>query len=424
MCQLLKARTLNRAVKMMNDTNDPLAHYRDQFHIPENMIYLDGNSLGAMVKTAPARLEKAIRQEWGNDLITSWNKAGWWQLPLTLGAKIAPLIGAAPDSVVVTDSTSINIYKALHAALALKPDRSVIIAEKSSFPTDLYIAEGVASTRPNLQCRLIGEADKALGEALDDVLDDGVAVVLLNHVDYRSGTLLDMAEITGKIHAAGAIAIWDLCHSAGVFPVELDAANVDFAIGCSYKYLNGGPGAPAFIYANKRHHDQITQPLTGWWGHAEPFAFKQGFKAEIGVRAFLCGTQPILSMLALEAALEVFDGVDMSALREKSKALTSLFADLVLDGAGQFDLTLFGPQKADQRGSQVSFCHKNGYAIMQALIARGVIGDFRQPDIIRFGFAPLYIGFDDVRNAARILLDILANGDWKQYENEQDGTVT
>ena len=404
----------------MQNTNDPLAHYRDQFHIPENMIYLDGNSLGAMVKTAPARLEKAIRQEWGKDLITSWNKAGWWQLPLTLGAKIAPLIGAGPDSVVVTDSTSINIYKTLHAALALRPDRSVIIAEKSSFPTDLYIAEGVASSRANLQCRLIGEA----GKGLDEALDDDVAVVLLNHVDYRSGALLDMAAITAKIHSCGAIAVWDLCHSAGVFPVELEAANVDFAIGCTYKYLNGGPGAPAFIYANKRHHDQITQPLSGWWGHAEPFAFKQDFKAETGVRAFLCGTQPILSMLALEAALEVFDGVDMSALREKSKALTSLFADLVLEGAGQFDLSLFGPKDADQRGSQISFSHKNGYAIMQALIARGVIGDFRQPDIIRFGFSPLYIGFDDVRNAARILLDILTTGDLEQYETEQDGTVT
>jgi len=404
----------------MQNPTDPLAHYRDQFHIPDGVIYLDGNSLGAMVKTAPARLEKAIKQEWANDLITSWNKAGWWQLPLTLGGKIAPLIGAAPDSVVVTDSTSINIYKALHAALALRPDRSVIVAEHNSFPTDLYMAQGVTSTRPNLERRLIGE----VGSELDQALDENVAVVLLNHVDYRSGTLLDMAAITAKIHKSGAIAVWDLCHSAGVFPVELDAADVDFAIGCSYKYLNGGPGAPAFIYANKRHHDQITQPLTGWWAHVEPFAFKQDFASHNGMRAFLCGTQPILSMIALEAALEVFEGIDMTVMREKSKALTSLFADLVLADADRFGIALYGPKDAENRGSQVSFSHQNGYAIMQALIARGVIGDFRQPDIIRFGFSPLYISFDDVRNAAQILLDILTSGAWKQYEHHQDGTVT
>jgi len=407
----------------MQNPTDPLAHCRDMFHIPEGVIYLDGNSLGAMVKTAPARLEKALKQEWASDLITSWNKNGWWQLPLTLGAKIAPLVGAAPDNVVVTDSTSINIYKALHAALALRPDRSVIVAERNSFPTDLYMSEGVISTRPDMQLRTIAEMELA-GGALDEVLDENVAVVLLNHVDYRSGSLLDMAAITKKIQAAGAMAIWDLCHSAGVMPVELDAANVDFAIGCSYKYLNGGPGAPAFIYANKRHHDSIRQPLSGWWGHAEPFAFKQDFEPQTGIRAFLCGTQPILSMLALEAGLSAFDGVDMTLVREKSKALTSLFADLVLDKAGQSGLALFSPRDAEQRGSQVSFSHPNGYAVMQALIDRGVIGDFRQPDIIRFGFSPLYISFDDVRNAAQILLDTVSSGEWRRYVDKEDGSVT
>ncbi len=404
----------------MQDSNDPLARYRDLFHLPDGVIYLDGNSLGAMVKTAPERIDHAVRQQWASDLITSWNKAGWWQLPVTLGAKIAPLIGAATDSVVVTDSTSINIYKALHAALALRPDRSVIVAEQTSFPTDLYMTEGAMADRPKLQRRLIGEA----GQGVDAALDENVAVVLLSHVDYRSGALLDMAAITQKVHAAGAIMIWDLCHSAGVIPIELDAANVDFAVGCTYKYLNGGPGAPAFIYANQRHHNHIKQPLSGWWAHAEPFAFKPDFKATGGIRAFLCGTQPILSMTALDAALDAFEGIDMQAVRNKSKALTSLFVDLVLESCGKYGVELFSPKDAAQRGSQVSFTHPNGYAIMQALIARGVIGDFRQPNIIRFGFSPLYLSFEDVRNAAKTLFDILASGEWDRPEYSQGGAVT
>jgi len=412
----------------MQDANDPLANYRDLFHLPEGIIYLDGNSLGAMVKTAPQRLDVAMRQEWASDLIVSWNKAGWWQLPQKLGGKIAPLVGAGPDSVVVTDSTSINIYKALHAALALRPDRSIIVAEKTSFPTDLYISEGVMSGPGHLQRRLIGGAgegqQQVLEKALAQALDDDVAVVLLNHVDYCSGALLDMAAITKKVHAAGSLIIWDLCHSAGVIPVELEAANVDFAVGCTYKYLNGGPGAPAFIYAAKRHHAHIKQPLSGWWGHADPFAFRPDFTPQPGMRAFLCGTQPVLSMLALEAGLEAFDGIDMNAVREKSKALTTLFAQLMLEGAQGLGIKLFGPPDANERGSQVSFTHENGFAVMQALIARGVIGDFRQPDIIRFGFSPLYIGFEDVRNAAKILLDILITGEWKRYKNTGNGTVT
>jgi len=401
------------------DKQDKLA-YRDLFHIPDGVIYLDGNSLGAMVKTAPARVAKAVEQEWATGLISSWNKAGWWELPQSLGAKIAPLVGAANDSVIVTDSTTINLYKAIHAALALRPDRTVIIAEETSFPTDLYISEGAMTSRPSMHRRLIGEA----GKGLDEALDKQTAVVLLSHVDYRTGALLDMETITKKVHAAGAIMIWDLCHSAGVVPMSLDECNVDFAVGCTYKYLNGGPGSPAFIYANKTHHGQIKQPLTGWWAHAEPFAFKQDFKAGSGVRAFLCGTQGILSMAALDAALDVFKDVNMKAVREKSMALTSLFEQLTLEQCCDFGIGVFSEKDATKRGSQISLTHENAYEIMQALIDRGVIGDFRQPNILRFGFSPLYISFDDVRNAAQILLDILSTGAWQEDRFSKRSAVT
>lgn len=404
----------------LQDENDPLSAYRDQFHIPKGVIYLDGNSLGAMVKTAPERVRHAVEQEWANDLISSWNKAGWWELPQSLGAKIAPLVGAATDSVIVTDSTTINLYKALHAALALRPDRNVILAEKDNFPTDLYISEGVMAGRENMQRRLIGERAKGLEEALKD----DVAVVLLSHVDYRTGALLDMQAITQKVQAAGAIMVWDLCHSAGVVPMSLDDCNVDFAVGCTYKYLNGGPGSPAFIYANKAHHDYIEQPLTGWWAHAEPFAFKQEFEVGKGLRAFLCGTQGILSMTALDAALDVFKDVNIKAIREKSVALTSLFENLTLEQCHGFGIGVFSEKEATKRGSQISLTHENAYEIMQALIDRGVIGDFRQPNILRFGFSPLYVSFDDVRNAAQILLDILTTGAWQEARFSKRNAVT
>ena len=401
----------------MLDANDPLAKYRDRFHLPERVIYLDGNSLGAMPKTAPQDIQNVVENEWADGLIRSWNNAGWWQLPLKLGDKIANLTGAGAGTVVVTDSTSINLYKTLHAALALRRNRHVIVAEAGAFPTDLYISQKIGD---KYQRRLIGQE----GKTLEDLLDDDVAVVLLSHVDYRSGELWDMAEVTEKVHQAGALIIWDLCHSAGVIPVHLDAANVDFAVGCTYKYLNGGPGSPAFVYANKNHHGNIHQPLTGWWAHAEPFAFKQEFTSDKGIRAFLCGTQPILSMQALNVALDVVEGIDMRVVREKSMALTTLFADLVIEKCAQYGVALFGPDDAGKRGSQVSFTHQNGQALMQALIAHGVIGDFRQPDIIRFGFSPLYVSFADVRNAAQILSDILSTGEWKQKKFTQSGTVT
>ncbi len=397
----------------MQNSNDPLARYRDQFHVPEGVIYLDGNSLGAMPKTAPAIVRKTVENEWADDLIRSWNTARWWQLPLELGDKIGRLTGAGKGTTVVTDSTSINIYKTVHAALALRPDRNVIIAEKNAFPSDLYMTE-------TQQRRLVGEDAKELS----DLLDDNVGVVLLSHVDYRSGELLDMKSVTAQVQETGAIVIWDLCHSVGVVPMRLDSWNVDFAVGCTYKYLNGGPGSPAFIYANKKYHGNIQQPLTGWWAHSEPFAFKQQFESDKGIGAFLSGTQPILSMQALSAALNITDGIDMVAVREKSKALTMLFADLVMEKCARYDIGLFSPSDANRRGSQIALTHPNGYAVMQALIARGVIGDFRQPNIIRFGFSPLYISFEDVCNAAEILSQILIHNDWQQFETAGQATVT
>ena len=402
------------------DQHDPLRHKRDAFLLPDGVIYLDGNSLGPMPKAALRELKIAAEQEWGKDLIRSWNTAGWFDLPGTLGDRIARLIGAAPGETVITDTASINIYKAIHAGLKLRPDRSVVVAEGSGFPADIYMIEGVASVRPDMRIRLEGVD----GPRIEDLIDDDVAVVLVNHVDYRTGTLRDMSALTGRIHEAGAIAIWDLCHSAGVLKVDLNANGADFAVGCTYKYLNGGPGAPAFVFAAKRHHGKLSQPLTGWWGHASPFAFDRSFRPGDGIRPMLCGTQPILSMRALAGALEVWEDVDLDQVREKSVRLTDLFIALVEEGCGSFGVTLAAPRERTTRGSQVSFRHPHGYEIMQALIDQGVIGDFRSPDFMRFGFAPLYLSYTDVYVAATILHDILANGTWRASRFANRLTVT
>ncbi|SFU07622.1 kynureninase [Mesorhizobium sp. YR577] len=402
------------------DAADPLRDMRDRFVLPQGVIYLDGNSLGAAPKSAFAELDKAAREEWADGLIRSWNRAGWFELAEQLGDRVGRLIGAAAGETVVCDTTSVNIYKALHAALWLRPERSVIVAEGGSFPTDIYMAEGVAATRPSVTIRLEGVD----APAIEDLIDEQVAVVLVNHVNYKSGELRDMAALTRKAHEAGAVIIWDLCHSAGALPVDLDGADADFAVGCTYKYLNGGPGAPAFIYAAKRHHEHIRQPLTGWWGHAKPFAFEQGYQAGSGIRRFLCGTQPILSLRALKGALDMWDDVDMTLLRQKSIALTDLFIELVEARCGEFDVTLVGPREGARRGSQVSFAHQNAYEIMQALIDRGVIGDFRAPNVMRFGFTPLYVGYRDVWDAVAILHDILKTGSWKEERFAVRAAVT
>lgn len=402
------------------DAADPLRAMRDRFHLPEDLIYLDGNSLGAASSAAYGEIEKAAREEWGRGLIRSWNTAGWFDMPVELGDRIGRLIGAAPGQTVVADTTSINIYKALHAAMGLRPGRNVIVAEGGSFPTDLYMAEGVASTRPGTVLRLEGVD----APAIEDLIDSDVAVVLVNHVNYKSGELRDMAALTRKAQAAGALVVWDLCHTAGALPVDLDGANVDFAVGCSYKYLNGGPGAPAFIYVANRHLADAQQPLSGWWGHARPFAFEQGFAADAGIRRFQCGTQGILSMRALKGALDIWDDVDMAVLRRKSIALTDLFIQLVESRCAGHGLTLESPRDGNRRGSQVSFEHENAYAVMQALIERGVIGDFRAPATIRFGFTPLYTSFRDVWQAVDILEKILRTGAWKEARFAVKSAVT
>lgn len=407
------------AVEAM-DAADPLRPMRDRFVLPEGVIYLDGNSLGAASPAAYAEIEQAAKVEWGQDLIRSWNKAGWFDMPLALGDRIGRLIGAAAGQTVVTDTTSINVFKAVHAAMGLRPDRNVIVAEGGSFPTDLYMAEGVVATRPGAVLRLEGVD----APTIEELIDDKVAVVLVNHVNYKSGELRDMAALTKRAHDVGALVVWDLCHTAGALPVDLDGANADFAIGCSYKYINGGPGAPAFIYVATRHLATATQPLSGWWGHARPFAFEMGYAGDAGIRRFQCGTQGILSMRALKGALDIWDEVDMQALRKKSLALTDLFIQLVETKCAGFGLKLESPRDRAKRGSQVSFEHENAYAVMQALIERGVIGDFRAPATVRFGFTPLYIGYKDVWNAVEVLEDILRTEAWKDARFTVKSAVT
>lgn len=402
------------------DAADPLARFRDAFHLPEGLIYLDGNSLGPAPKAALRAVETAARAEWADGLIRSWNDADWFTLTDRLGDTVGAVIGAAPGQTVVCDTTSINIFKAVAAGLALVPERSVVVAEGGSFPTDLYILEGLRAMRPDLEIRLEGVD----APAVEDLLDARVAVLLVNQVDYRSGARRDVAALTAAAHAAGAVVVWDLCHSAGVMPVEVDAAGVDLAVGCGYKYLNGGPGAPAFVYAAARQHGRLSQPLSGWWGHATPFAFDPAYRGDPGIRRMLCGTQPILSLRAMEAGLAIAAEADISAVRAKSEALTQLFIDRVEDRCAGFGLTLASPRDPAARGSQVAFRHPDGYPIMQALIADGVIGDFRAPDILRFGFAPLFLSFREVAEAADRLAAILKSERWRADRFQTRAAVT
>jgi len=414
------------------DAQDPLHSLREQFLLPEGVIYLDGNSLGVLPKAAPARIAAAVTKQWGDGLIRSWNSAGWFDLPQRLGDKVARLIGAAPGEVVCTDSTSINLYKVLFAALSAMQasGRRVVVSERSNFPTDLYIAQSLCRER-GFTLRLVDAPDE-----LPAALTAEVAVLMLTHVNYRTGAMHDMAALTKAAHDAGALAVWDLAHSAGAVPVALNACDADFAIGCGYKYLNGGPGAPAFVWAHTRHAGQFEQPLSGWWGHAAPFEFTPEYRPAPGVARYLCGTQPILSLTALECGLDTVLAADafggMAALRTKSLALTDAFIALVEQRcAGRF--TLVTPRAHAQRGSQVclSLADKSSgaYAIVQALIARGVIGDFRagdaqMPDILRFGFTPLYLGFVDVWNAVEHLVQVLEGGEWQRAEFNRRSSVT
>lgn len=391
------------------DAGDALAPLRNEFDLPEGVIYLDGNSLGARPKAALARAQQVIADEWGGDLIRSWNKAGWFDLPSRLGDKLAPLIGARADEVVVTDSTSINLFKVLAAALQIQAGapataaRRVIVTERSNFPTDIYMAQGLTAWLDRgYSVRMVDSP-----EQLRDAIDEQTAVVMLTHVNYRTGYQHDMAGITRDAHAHGALMIWDLAHSAGAVPVDLHRDDADFAVGCTYKYLNGGPGAPAFAWVAPRHQERFRHPLSGWWGHATPFAMAPEYAPTGGIRRALCGTQPIVSLALVECGLDIFARAGMPAIRAKSLALTDLFIRLVEQRCSRHPLELATPRAHAQRGSQVSFAHPHGYPVMQALIERGVIGDYREPHIMRFGFTPLYTRFVDVWDAVDILADIL-----------------
>jgi kynureninase len=397
-----------REAYVARDSADPLRGFRDRFVLPEGVVYLDGNSLGPMPRAAAGVLNHTIEQEWGHDLIRSWNSAGWFDMPARLGDRVGALLGAAPGQTLVCDTTSINLFKAIQAAIGLRPGRNVVIAEDESFPTDLYIIEGAmrSAGRP-MQRRLIGRD----GPSIDSLLDGQVAVAVLSHVNYRTGELLDMAGITKRLHDAGALVVWDLCHSAGVVEIAFDRHAVDFAVGCTYKYLNGGPGSPAFIAVAKTHQAAAQHPLSGWWGHAAPFAFDRDFRPDAGIRRFLCGTQPIISLRGVEVALDAMQGVEMAALRQKSLALTELFMARV--GALLPGLDIVTPRLPSSRGSQVGISFDKGYAVVQAMIERGVIGDFRAPDLMRFGFAPLYVRYQDVWDAAKMLADCINAEVWR-----------
>ncbi len=421
------------------DQADALRPLRDQFILPQGMIYLDGNSLGVLPKATPARVADVVQQQWGEGLIQSWNQAGWVDLPQRVGNKIARLLGAQAGEVVVADSTSVNLFKALSHAIQLaqhqRPLAKVVLSERTNFPTDLYMAQALCHQH-GLTLQLV-DAHELL-----TALKPDVGVLMLTHVNYRTGAMHDMPSITAAAHAVGALTVWDLAHSAGAVPVDLHGAQADFAVGCGYKYLNGGPGAPAFVWVHPKHFEtaagrrmRFAQPLAGWWGHEAPFVFDPHYRPAPGITSYQCGTQPIISLVALECgvdsvlAAEAYGG--MAALRAKSLALCDLMMALVAQRCSDHGLTLLTPQDPAQRGSQVSFARdKGGYAIMQALIARGVVGDFRQgdggqhPDILRFGLTPMYVGFADVWHAVEHLRQVLETREWQRPEFNRQHAVT
>jgi len=388
-----------------------------QFHLPDGIIYLDGNSLGPLPKAAAERARRVIEKEWGDLLIRAWNQAGWMDQPRRVGDRIAGLIGAPPGAVVMGDTLSIKMYQALASALEMRPGRRVILSDSGNFPSDLYMADGLIRSLGRAHVLKIVEP-----EAVEDAIDDSLAALMLTHVDYGTGLMHDMARLTAKAQARGALAIWDLAHSAGAVPVDLAGCGADFAAGCTYKYLNGGPGAPAFIYVRPDHFEEARPALSGWLGHEAPFAFDLDYRPARGVERMRVGTPSVVQMSILETALDIWDHVDMAGLRARSIELTELFIREV--EARCPELSLSSPRDAKMRGSQVSFRFAQGYALMQALIARGVIGDFRAPDRMRFGFAPLYIDASDVRRAVETLAEILSERAWDRPEYLRRETVT
>ena len=399
------------------DATDPLAFTRARFDLPDGKIYLDGNSLGALPLAAHGALDAVIREQWGRDLVSSWNVHDWIGMPQRLGARIAPFVGAQTDEVLVCDTTSVNLFKLISAALELRPGRPDVVTEDSGFPTDIYVARRAA--------RLAGRNVRAVDPAaVVDAITGDTALVLLSHVDYRSGRCHDIAKVTAAAQAKGALILWDLSHSCGAVPVDLGACNADMAVGCGYKYLNGGPGAPAWLFVARRLQSVVQSPLPGWMGHAAPFDFDQAYQPAPGIARFLCGTPSVLAMAALESGIETFTGVDRAALFAKGSALGDYFIELMDGWADGLGFELISPRLASERGSHVSYRHAHAYPICRAMIARGVVGDFRTPDILRLGFAPLYNSFSDVWRAVDALRDIMETQAWNHAEYRQRAFVT
>ncbi len=401
------------------DRKDPLKPKAKEFSLPKDVIYLDGNSLGVLPKAARARVKHAVDVEWGTDLITSWNKHGWWDLPRVTGDKIARLIGAEPSSVVVTDTISVNLFKVLSAAVGKQPSRKIILSDSGNFPSDLYVAQGLTQfMRGGHELKVVEP------EAVLDAITEDIAVVMVTETDYRSARRHDMNAVTEKAHQKGALIIWDLAHSAGAVPGRLMEVDADLAIGCTYKYLNGGPGSPAFVFVHPRLQNEVMPALVGWWGHAKPFAFEQEFVPAPGIARFQVGTQPMLSMQALDAALDIWTDVDMDVVYAKAQRQCQMFTELVETRLGHHGLKLYGSRDWATRGSHVCLRHEQSYAIMQALISKGVIGDFRAPDMMRFGFTPLYVSYTDVFDAVDRLAKIMNKNLWDKPKFKAKAAVT
>ncbi|CAM5550539.1 Kynureninase [Mycolicibacterium aubagnense] len=390
---------------------------RSLFHMPDGVFYLDGNSLGPLPKCATQRVQEMMTAQWGEQLIRGWNASGWMMQPRRLGDRIGKLIGAPEGTVVVGDTLSIKVYQALASALDLNPSRRVVLSDNGNFPSDLYMAQGLLrSLDKGYELKVVDP------EEVEAAIDESVAVLMITEVDYRTGRLHDMKKLTAKAHAAGVLTVWDLAHSAGALAVDLEGAKADFAVGCTYKYLNGGPGAPAFIYVAPKHAGKVRPALSGWLGHESPFAFDLDYRSGAGIDRMRVGTPAVIAMAALDAAMDAWEGVSMADVRKQSIALADLFIREV--EARCPELTLASPRNGEERGSQVSFRHPEGYAIMQALIARGVIGDFRAPDAVRFGFTPLYIGEQEVLGAVGVLEDVMNNKRWDEPQYRKKALVT
>ncbi|NUS99711.1 MAG: kynureninase [Sphingomonas sp.] len=399
------------------DSSDPLAFARERFVLPDGVIYLDGNSLGALPAATPRRLAEVAERQWGEDLITSWNIHGWIDWPQRIATKLAPILGAKPNELLVADSTTVCLFKLLAAAVAARPGRTTILTQSDNFPTDLYAAAGLTDLQPHLRLKPVP------AEALVEAIDDDTAVLFLTHVDYRSGARHDMAALDVAARDVGALTLWDLSHSAGAVELDLNGSGCDLAVGCGYKYLNGGPGAPAFLYVAERLQDELRSPLSGWMGHSDPFAFAPTYEPAKGIRRFLTGTPSILALAAFETGIDTFNGVTLADLETKSERLSQFFIDAVESLCGE-EVVLASPRDPRSRGSHIVLSHPQGYSVMQALIARGIIGDFRPPDLMRFGFAPLYNSYADAWICAAAIAEILGTREWDRAEYRTRQTVT